>query len=293
MAQSMNCRVFYALLAACISTGCGTIKIPVESYRVPPPQPQGRFLAGVAKIDITPPPGLPLGGHSIGGRMARGYWTHLYARAFYFQDSDGHTLAMVSCELFAIPAGLHASVARLVADRYKIPLSPQSIVLAATHTHHGPAGYMSSPVFNFGGPLPGFSAELFQMLTERLAEVIRGAYQDALGTPPDSIHSVSLRTGYAANLQRNRAIDAFFRDSGEDTDSVIRLSQAAKMTCPDPVDSDCPRYQAVDPTLQVLEVSRNRRRIGLLVFFAIHSHGDDPRQPAVSIRPHGLRHETA
>src|SRR5258706_14940680 len=162
----MKARVFPALLAAWILTGCSSDIIHIKSFRVPALEPHGRFLAGVARVDITPPPGYPLGGHSIGGRMARGYWTHLYVRAFYFEDSTGHNLAMVSYELFAIPAGLHAKVAQLVADKYHIPVSPQSLVLAATHTHHGPAGYMSSAVFNFCGPLPPVYAPLLDKLCE-------------------------------------------------------------------------------------------------------------------------------
>jgi hypothetical protein len=44
------------------------------------------------------------------------------------------------------------------------------------------------------------------------------------------------------------------------------------MTCPDPgSENQCPRYQAADPTLQVLEVVRNGVRTGLRVFYAIHN----------------------
>src|SRR5690348_14628961 len=97
--------------------GCAGVRIQVPRYDVAPPAPAARFLAGAAKVDITPPPGYPMGGHSIGGRVARGYWTRLYARAFYFQDAAGHRLVLVSCDLFAIPAGLHA----MLAARLKLP----------------------------------------------------------------------------------------------------------------------------------------------------------------------------
>jgi neutral ceramidase len=204
-----------------------------------------------------------MGGHSIGGRISRGYWTRLYARAFYFQDAAGHRLVLVSCDLFAIPAGLHAAVA----ERLKLP--PESLIISATHTHHGPAGYMSSAVFNFGGPLPGYDASLFEHLTGGIVEAVAAARENALQSDGASI---ALHTGVALDLQRNRAIDAFFRNSAEQRTAVLDRSRAAGMSCPDPANAgECPRYQAADPALNVLEVRSAGRRTALLVFYAIHN----------------------
>src|ERR1700722_17968830 len=129
-----------------VLAGCANLRTPAYTPMAPPAVAE--FRAGVGKADITPPPGYPLGGHSIGGQMARGYWTHLYARAFYFQKPGGQPLVLITCELFATPAGLHARGAQ------ELGVPPESLLISATHTHHGPAGYMSSSVFNFGGPLP-------------------------------------------------------------------------------------------------------------------------------------------
>jgi neutral ceramidase len=244
--------------------GCTGVRIRVPAYHVSPPAgAPARFLAGAARVDITPPPGYPMGGHSIGGRVARGYWTRLYAHAFYFQDARGHTLALVSCDLFAIPAGLHAAVAA------RLMLPPESLIVAATHTHHGPAGYMSSAVFNFAGPLPGFDADLFQHLTDAIAEAVDAARENALQSADASI---SLHSGVALDLQRNRAIDAFFRNTPEQRHKVLDRRRNAGVSCPDPESGgDCPRYQAVDPSLAVLEVRSGGRRTALLVFYAIHN----------------------
>jgi len=110
-------------------TGCATLHIP--AYDVVKPPASGAYIAGAAIADITPPPGYPLGGHSIGGRMAVGYWQRLHARTFYFEDAQGRRLALVSCDLFAIPAGLHNAVA----EQLKYP--PESLVVSATHTTRG------------------------------------------------------------------------------------------------------------------------------------------------------------
>jgi neutral ceramidase len=244
-----------------LAAGCAKIRIPAYTPLAPPAARE--FLVGAGKADITPPPGYPLGGHSIGGQMARGYWTHLYARAFYFQKPGGQPLVLITCELFAIPAGLHARVAQ------ELGVPPESLLISATHTHHGPAGFMSSSVFNFGGPLPFYDERLAKFLAGRIEEAYKAARTDAMS---GGAGSIVLRSGLAVNLQRNRAIDAFFLNPPEITTPLLDASRDALMTCPDPAsENQCPRFQAADPTLDVLEVLRGGQRIGLLVFFAIHN----------------------
>jgi neutral ceramidase len=263
-------RVWSVLLAVVLPmslTACQSLTIDVPSYSVPAAQPGATFLAGVGEADFTPPPGLPMGGHSIAGWVARGYWTRLHARAFFFRDSQGRTAALVSCELFAIPAGLRAKVAERVAAR-GVPLAPDGLILAASHTHHGPGNYMSSALYNsFSSLWPGFHRPLFDFLAERIAEAVVQAADDA--RKHEGVrHRVALHVGSAPELLRNRAIDAYFHDP-----------EAAGLllppTCSTPCDLDAARYRAVDPTLNVLEVLREAdgppRRIGLLVFFAVHS----------------------
>jgi hypothetical protein len=70
-------------LLAMLLAGCATYRIPVPAYSLHAPAPEpGRFTAGAGKSEITPPPGIPMGGHGPAGRVARGYWTRLYARSF-------------------------------------------------------------------------------------------------------------------------------------------------------------------------------------------------------------------
>jgi neutral ceramidase len=257
-------------LQALALLGCSQ-RLNIPKYAVPRPQAPAQFVVGRAKFEITPPPGYPMGGHSIAGKVARGYWTRLYARAFYFQDKDGRSLALVSCDLFAIPAGLRAEVARLAAKDL-VPLSPDALILAATHTHHGPGNYMTSELYNgLSSPWPGFDRKLFDFLASRIAKAVACAFQDASKYSSDR-HTLLLRIGGAPNIQRNRAIDAFFRnpDNGE----LLKRAVDKGMRCPAGSDENCPRYLAADPTLTVLEVRRKtgtaEQRIALLVFFAVH-----------------------
>src|SRR5438874_1666313 len=106
------------LLSALLAGSCARpLPLRIPAYSLASGVPTDRFIAGAGKSEITPALGVPMGGHGPGGRVARGYWMRLYARAFYFQDSRNHRLALVSCDLFALPAGLRAEVLRLVNEK--------------------------------------------------------------------------------------------------------------------------------------------------------------------------------
>jgi len=248
------------LLLAALTMGCAPpYRLRIAGYPVAPAAAPARFLAGAAKRDITPPPGYPLAGHSISAGVARGYWTHLYVRAFYFEDAAGRTLALASCDLFAVPAGLKAEVLRRV-NTAGVPLPPEGFLLSATHTHHGPGGHMTSPVYNgLGAALPGFDERLFNTLADRIADAVIAA---KTGARPATLE---LRQGWAAGLQRNRAIVPFLRNPASDVDAMNRLAREGGVTC-----SDCPRLTAVDPTLITLEAKHDGAPAALLVFYAIH-----------------------
>jgi neutral ceramidase len=248
-------------------SGCSyTIRVP--GYSLHQPAPATRFVAGVGKAELTPPPGIPLGGHGPAGRIARGYWTRLYARAFYFQDSDTNVLTLVSCDLFMIPAGLRAKVLEIVNRVHR--LEDASLIISATHTHHSPANFASAPLYNaFAGPLPNFEPKLFEFLASQIAEAINRAITDAR-TAPQALHSIEVYKGAAVQIQRNRAIAPFFRNPVAVRDSIVTKAKSLGTMCPDGTVTGCPRYHAVDPTLIVVRLVRNGASHGLLTFYAVH-----------------------
>lgn len=256
-------RVLLLLVTALLPFGCASRKIRVPAYRVQASAAPDHFVAGAARRDITPPAGFPMGGYSVGGRVSRGHWMRLYARAFYFRDSAGRALALASCDLFAIPRGLHAKVSHALASR---GIGPDELILAATHTHQSPGNYMSSPLYNgFASPLPGFREDLLEFLSLQISEAIGEAIEKSLVAGP--AHLV-LKSGRIDDLVRNRSPEAF--GMNRDRDEVIREGPPAPPDCP----GDCPRYRAVDPTVRVLEVhhrtASGSRATAALVFFAIH-----------------------
>lgn len=256
--------------------------VTVEGYRVAPREAPHRFLAGTGKSDITPPPGYPTGGHGPAGGLARGHWMRLWSRAFYFEDPDGNRLVLVSCDLFAIPGSLTASVGRSVAD---LGISPDELIIAATHTHQGPGNFLSTRGYNdFGSAYSGFDRDLFDFLAKRIAQSIRMAAEEARKSS-ENVQLV-LRKGRWDGHLRNRAPDVFLMNPNRD--AVMKELNPSAVKC-EPICPDeeyacepkngwrlegCPRLRATDPNLTLLEVRRgsdaSNPPVGLLVFFSVH-----------------------
>ena len=197
------------LLPVAAFVGCASI-----AGKLPPPSPpvaSGVFRVGAAKVDITPMPGYPMGGYAAAGRTSRGVWMRLHARAVCFEDADGHSLAMVSADLWAVPAGFADRVAELVAREYGLRrLAREQIILAATHTHNGPGNFSSSFVYNeLASPQSGFDRKLFEFLAHRIAGAIAEAWTNrrpaVLRYAETPVFGVS----------RNRSVDAFRTNGAE------------------------------------------------------------------------------
>ena len=92
------------------------------------------FKAGVAKVDITPPPGLPMYGYFDRTQPATGTLDPLYARVVVL-EAEGKRLALVTLDLGRVfgPASL-ASLRERLAKTSGISL----LLITASHTHSGP-----------------------------------------------------------------------------------------------------------------------------------------------------------
>jgi neutral ceramidase len=272
-------RLILLIATLLVLGGCISEHIKTKSYPVPLATPSQHFIAGAGKTEITPPIGYPMGGHSLAAGMARGYWTRLYARSFYFQDAGGHQLVLVSADLFAIPAGLRARVLELLSRlKPQDSLPQESLVISATHTHLGPGNFATSSVYNsFASPLPGFDKDLFEYLAHQIANSITSAIKDA-NDHASEIHSIAFHQGLACGMLRNRAIGPFLSDDPNVQDGIVKQGSLCRgrdealSNCKS--DQACLRLLAVDPTLYVLEIRRGTGASasvrGVLVFLAVH-----------------------
>lgn len=265
----MNHRRSGALLLASTLLGCVHL-----SGTVPPradTSGTGRFLAGAARVDITPIPGIAMGGHSLIGRVGRGYWSRLHARAFYLEDADGRGFALVQCDLWSISGGLSDRVAELLATESELlaklggrRLGREQVVLAASHTHHSPALYSTDVFFaTLAATESGFDVRLFEFLAQRIAWAVADAVAAAR---PARVY----QTQEAARMAfRNRSMPAFRRNP--EAREILDANADLPLCEVQPDYPDPEACRGVDPRVVALRVeAESGDPIGAMLFYAAH-----------------------
>lgn len=213
----------------------------------------GQLRAGAGRADITPPQtGYYLGGWTRADRTAQGQSTRLFASALVLQRGTTK-VALVSAELFAIPAGLQEDVARAVAD---LGYDKTTVLLAASHTHSGPGGFSNNPTFNTAAPSPATATDpisfeqfidpkpadpqLYTFLVKQIAAAIRRADGDRALAEAGWGHTDLF------GVTQNRSIEAYLRNLG----IVVPTGQGSASMDPKGVDD------TVDGNVEVLRVDK-------------------------------------
>jgi hypothetical protein len=93
------------------------------------------FRAGVARADITPPPGIWMAGFAARREPSRGTALALGAKALALGDGE-RQVALVTLDLLGITAAMRARIAARLAVTRR--LAPECLMLCASHTHCGP-----------------------------------------------------------------------------------------------------------------------------------------------------------
>lgn len=91
---------------------------------------------GAASVCITPPVGVELEGYASRKGVAEGVHDELYASSLWIEVA-GEAFVFISLDLIGIPPDLNENVRKILQREFG--LKPQNILIAATHTHSGPA----------------------------------------------------------------------------------------------------------------------------------------------------------
>lgn len=215
-------------------------------------QGSGLLRAGLARVDLTPPPGVGLGGSGPDGLRAAGYRTRLFVTALVLEDSAGERIALVVADLPHVSVNLHRLTAERVAEATGI--GADRLVMSATHTHSGPANFYAERQYNYNtARVVGYDPRMTDLLVERTSAAVERA------TASLAPAAIAWGETTVRGATTNRSLGAFCRNP--EADSVCRASG-------DPRD-------AVDRSLVMLRVDAletrgGRRPLGSYMVFALH-----------------------
>lgn len=210
-----------------------------------------KVLAGVAEVDITPPPGMPKAGYSRNAHDGAGFRTRLRARAFHLRSGTS-SVAVVTLDLLGGSSVLQRLVAEQVAARTDVPL--HGLFLGATHTHAGPGQFQGSPFYShFASNRPGFDPAFAQFLVERLS----AAVVEAVETRRPA--RVAIGSTEVWGFTRNRSLPPHVRNR-----TIADRSLAAHR-----------KFVAVNPWLHLVRIddAASGDPLGALATFSIHGTG--------------------
>ena len=152
------------------------------------------LLAGAARCEITPPPGLAMMGYSRREGVGTGAHDPLHCRALVFSDGATHW-ALAVCELLCFAQELCDPIADRVAAATDIPAA--NVWVAATHTHSAPFfNLWKSPATPEGPARPGRDVAWEYALPEHVADTIVGAWR---ARQPASVAFVEASADIGAN----------------------------------------------------------------------------------------------
>ncbi|MEM7152030.1 MAG: neutral/alkaline non-lysosomal ceramidase N-terminal domain-containing protein [Myxococcota bacterium] len=261
-------RRLMATAALLLGLGCTSVRgsLPEPEPRAPVTASETGWLAGAAEIDITPPPGYAMGGHSLEGAVGFGVWTRLRAQALYFEDTRGVPLVLVACDLWAVEAGLVDRVAQRLREHPGLEhIGREHLIIAATHTHHSPGLFSTGLAYSrYAAADSGHDPVLFEALANRLATAIAEA---AASRRPARIqhHTVALPA-----VARNRSVEAFLHDP--EAPALLSTNAGLPGCRGQPSSGGVDPCHAVEPLVETLHVvdAADGRNIAVAGVFAMH-----------------------
>lgn len=168
------------------------------------------FLIGSASGDITGPAvGMATAGYAAPAPKTAGIHQRLLSRTFVMAErsNPSRRIALVTTDLCYMTGIVKAAVIDELTSIYGNVYRHENVLIAATHTHSGPAGFSQHAMYNL--PSRGFSEENFRAIVSGIVESISQAH-DRLEPG-----AVTMASGMIRGGSRNRSLEAFFRNSRE------------------------------------------------------------------------------
>jgi len=168
------------------------------------------YLLGRGIADVTGPAlGVQMLGYSYEGQVTEGLHTRLKSRAFVIAAPEGgKRVVFVSVDLASVEQDMTLAVIDRLQLRFGDLYSQDNVILSATHTHSGPAGYLE--LTNELEDLGEFSPQHFDRIVEGMVNSIAAAHADL---QPGTLR---INKGNVEGAGINRSLIAYLENPAEE-----------------------------------------------------------------------------
>lgn len=182
----------------------------------------GTWKAGVARLKITPEPGIWLGGYADRDRPAEETLHDLWVKCLALEDAGGSRAVLITADLLNVTPGMRNAVCRAVEERFG--LAPADVMLTCSHTHTGPVLAGKPKMYELSQEQRAKIETYTRELEQKVVQVAVEALKDL---KPARVLAGQGTAGFAVNRRNNKEAD------------VPRLREEGK-ALKGPVDHDVP-----------------------------------------------------
>jgi hypothetical protein len=245
------------------------------------PAGQAVLKGGCAKVNITPPLGIPLIGSY--GKPSDDILDELYAKALVLNDGN-NTIAIVSTDLLYAPLEEITNPVREIIKE-KIGIPEQNVLICATHTHSGPEVFARAKVPREGRvPASQIDQAYLATLIKKIASSVLIAHKKmaavrigaAKGEIPEIVYNRRAKTKDGSVKMAFTLPDEVttIRRATEYTEGTEKTKKSSEVSVLSVAKSRIEPelvFGPVDPEVWVLRVEdANGQIVGSIVNFACH-----------------------
>mgnify|MGYP006078358011 CR=1 FL=1 len=168
------------------------------------------YMIGTGIYDITGPAAeVNMMGYAQLTQLDAGIQTRLWSRAFVIEDVKKNTrVVFISADLGMVFNSVTQGVLKQLKQKYANLYTKENVMLSATHTHSGPAGYSFRTLFNITSR--GFDKDNYDAIVNGIVHSIERAHNNL---EPGNI---LINSGELTNTSTNRSLSAYLKNPSDE-----------------------------------------------------------------------------
>lgn len=187
----------------------------------------GGWMAGVARVDITPGGPMWLAGYAARDHEAEGVLHPLWIKALALQDAGGNKAVLLSSDLLGIPKAMSDRIRDRLRER--LGLERAQIILNSSHTHSGPVLDESLLCIY---PIDARGLDNVKRYSDALESRVAAVVEEAFGAmTPVALASANGVARFAVNRRNNK--EAEILDTHDFNGPVDHAVPVLRVTGPD------------------------------------------------------------